>query len=61
MRLAPRFGQTEHGDVSGLVGVQILACRLAQFFRRLGDIEDVVDHLEGQADRITEFSQRGPF
>ena len=49
--LAARRLQAEHRHIGGLVGVQVLAGRLAQRVRFLRHVEDVVDHLEGQAER----------
>ena len=48
---AARGVQAEHADVGRLVVVEVLAGGLAERRRSLGDVEDVVDHLEGEADR----------
>jgi len=50
----------KHGDVGRLVVVDILARRLAERRRRLGHVEDVVDDLEGEADRVAVLGERLP-
>ena len=47
----PRFLQPEQRRVGGLLRGQVLSRRLAQDLGRLRDVEDVVDDLEGEADR----------
>ena len=47
---AAGFLEAEQFGVGGLVGGQVLAGGLAQHLAAGGDIEDVVDDLEGQAD-----------
>ena len=52
--------EAEHGDVGRLVVVEVLAGGLAERRRGLGDVEDVVDDLEGEADRVAVVGQRLP-
>ncbi len=53
-----RFLQTENRWVSGLVSGGILARALSEFLARLRDVENVVDHLEGQPKGSTEVGDR---
>ena len=53
-----RRRQAEQGNIGGLVGLGILAGRLAQRLRVAGHVQDVIDHLERQAHGGAEIMQR---
>ena len=55
----PGFFQADYGRVGGLLHGDVLAGGLAKLFAGLGDVENVVDHLEGEADVVTEVSKGG--
>ena len=48
---ASRFFEAQHGRISRLLRRSIFPGAFAQFLARLGDIENVVDHLEGEPER----------
>ncbi len=50
----PGFFQADDGGVSGLLRGGVLAGGFAKLFAGLGDVEDVVNDLEGEADVVAE-------
>ena len=46
----PRFIQTEEGGVGGFECFDVFTCGLTELLGALGDIEDVVDDLECEAE-----------
>src|SRR5664279_5232063 len=56
----PRRLEAEDADVGRLVGIEILAGGLAEGRRCLRHVEDVIDDLERQADRLAVARQRLP-
>ena len=53
-----RFFQPHNRGIGRLLHGHILARRFPELLAGLGHIQNVIDHLEGQADMITKFSQR---
>ena len=53
---ASRFLQAENRRISRFLRGRIFPRALAQFLTRLRDIENVVDHLESEPERITEIA-----
>ncbi len=52
-----RFLQTDDGGIGGLLGGGVFAGGFSKLFACLGDVQDVVDDLEGQPHVVTEFGQ----
>lgn len=51
------FFEAEDGGVGGFVDGFVFAGGFAELFGGLGDVEDVVDDLEGEAEVIAEFAE----
>jgi len=49
--------EAEDGGVRGLLGSNVFAGAFAELFARLGDVEDIVDDLEGEAEGLTEIGE----
>ena len=56
-RDASRFLQSNQSRVSRLLCLGVLTGGLAQLLAGLGDVQDVIDDLEGQADIVAEISE----
>ena len=59
MGFAAGTGEPENGGVGGLGGGDVFAGGLAEFLGGLGHIEDVVDDLKSEAERLAEVGERG--
>ena len=58
-RFGTGFFQADHGRIGGFLRSDIFARALAQFFGRLRDVENVVDDLKGETERMAEFGEGG--
>jgi len=56
--LGARDIHTEYGWIGHLASILVLANRLPDMLGRLGDIEQVIDHLEHQPDRLAPTDDR---
>ena len=55
MRFLPALFKTEDSRVGRLVNLSILSCSFPKSRGRLSDIENIVDHLKGEAEGLSEF------
>src|SRR5207244_3465474 len=54
-RFRARFLQTNDGRISRFLRCDIFARALAKFLARLGDVENIVDHLKRETERASKF------